>query len=253
MAKLKKDERICPFCAETIKAAATKCRYCQSDLPPEPKAAPEPEPTVESDEPTPDVEPEEGPAVEPGGTSRERSEWGSETTEPAPPRDVRTFLQERLTLLLAGAVLLAAAGVGVCWWRAEHGSPSIDEDARTQVLVSAADLTQRTLSYDYKSLDQDMETATAKMTPKFRKEYRSTMDQVRANTEKNKIVLEASAVASAIIDVSTTKAKVLVFANQTTTVGAGKDKKQQLLRNSLVVTLERDGGDRVIDKLTALG
>jgi hypothetical protein len=79
------------------------------------------------------------------------------------------------------------------------------------------------------------------------------MDQVRANTEKNKIVLEASAVASAIIDVSTRKAKVLVFANQTTTVGAGKDKKQQLLRNSLVVTLERDGGDWVIDKLTALG
>ena len=241
MAKLKKDERTCPFCAETIKAAATKCRYCQSDLPPEPKVAPAPEPVVE-DEPTSHVEPDEGPAVE-----------LVETTEPAAPRDVRTFLHERLTLLLAGAVLLAGAGVGVCWWRAEHGSPSIDEDARTQVLVSAADLTQRTLSYDYKSLDQDMETATAKMTPKFRKEYRSTMDQVRANTEKNKIVLEASAVASAIIDVSTTKAKVLVFANQTTTVGAGKDKKQQLLRNSLVVTLERDGGDWVIDKLTALG
>jgi Mce-associated membrane protein len=233
MAKLKKDERICPFCAETIKAAATKCRYCQSDLPPEPKVAPAPEPVVEPEpEPTAPVPPK---------------------AEPAAPRDVRTFLQERLTLLLAGAVLLAAAGVGVCWWQAEHGSPSIDEDARTQVLVSAADLTQRTLSYDYKSLDQDMETATAKMTPKFRKEYRSTMDQVRANTEKNKIVLEASAVASAIIDVSTTKAKVLVFANQTTTVGAGKDKKQQLLRNSLVVPLERDAGDWVIDKLTALG
>jgi Mce-associated membrane protein len=242
MARLKKDERICPFCAETIKAAATKCRFCQSELPPEPKAAREPElvdatPTVvESVETTSAVEPVE-----------------TTESEPAPPRDVRTFLRERLTVLLAGAVLLAAAGVGVCWWQAEHGSPSIDEDARTQVLVSAADLTQRTLSYDYKSLDQDMETATAKMTPAFRKEYRSTMDQVRANTEKNKIVLEASAVASAIIDVSTSRAKVLVFANQTTTVGAGKDKKQQLLRNSLVVTLERDGGDWVIDKLTALG
>ena len=243
MARLKKDERVCPFCAETIKAAATKCRYCQSDLPPEPRAAREPEPA----ETTRVVEPDPTPAVEPVETTE------AEPKEPAPPRDVRTFLQERLTLLLAGAVLLAAAGVGVCWWQAERGSPSIDDDARTQVLVSAADLTQRTLSYDYQSLDADMKTAEAKMTPKFRKEYRSTMDQVRANTEKNKIVLEASAVASAIVDVSKTEAEVLVFANQTTTVGTGKAKKQQLLRNSLVVTLKRDGGDWVIDELTALG
>ncbi len=251
MAKLKKDERLCPFCAETIKAAATKCRYCQSDLPPEPKA-------VEPVEATSVVEPVEATSVvDPVETTSvvDPVETTSvvEPVEATAPRDVRTFLQERLTQLLAGAVLLAGAAVGVCWWRAEQGSPSIDEEARTQVLVSAADLTQRTLSYDYKSLDQDMETATAKMTPGFRKEYRSTMEQVRANTEKNKIVLEAAAVASAIIDVSKTKAKVLVFANQTTTVGAGKDKKQQLLRNSLVVTLERDGGDWVMDKLTALG
>ena len=59
MAKLKRDERVCPYCAETIKAAATRCRYCQSDLTPLVEAEPEtaieaePETVVEARVPRP--------------------------------------------------------------------------------------------------------------------------------------------------------------------------------------------------------
>jgi Mce-associated membrane protein len=170
------------------------------------------------------------------------------------------FVQRRLTLVLAAAVLVSAAGVGVAWWRAEQGSTEVapggdlvGEAARTEVLVSAADLTQRALSYSYKTLDNDMEVALARMTPSFRKEYTATMEQVRANTEKNKITLDAAVVSSAIVEATEHEAKVLVFLNQATTAGTGKNKNQQAIRNSLLITLSRGEGEWDLSKLTALG
>jgi Mce-associated membrane protein len=251
--KLKRDERVCPYCAETIKAAATRCRYCQSDVTPVVELAPEPQPPPPpKPKPKPEPEPEPGSEVDtPAGT------WSQAVPS---LQDVRSFVQSRLTLVLATLVLLAGAGVGVSWWRAEHGVSAaapdgslVGDDARTQVLVSAADLTTRTLSYDYKTLKNDMEVARAHMTPSFRKEYNSTMAQVRDNTLKNQIVLDAVVVSSAIIHATEHRATVLVFVNQTTTAGSGKGRNQQLNRNSLVITLTRGGGDWAMSKLAALG
>ncbi len=251
MAKLKRDERVCPYCAETIKAAATKCRFCQSDVTP----VVEPEPQIES-VPTPEPEPE--PTSEPSPEVEESVDSASSAVPGL--QDLRDFVVRRLTLVLAVLVLFAAAGVGVAWWRAEQGlsdvAPSgslVGDQPRTQVLVAATDLTQRTLSYDYKTLKNDMEVARPRMTPSFRKEYDATMKQVRANTVKNQIALEAVVVSSAIIKATEHKATVLVFLNQTTTAGIGKKRNQQLSRNTLVITLTRGQGDWAMSKLTALG
>jgi hypothetical protein len=249
MAKLKRDERVCPYCAETIKAAATRCRFCHSDV----KPVVQPEPQIE-------VEPERAaaPPSQPGpGAEKSARSWSLAVPS---LEEVRSFVLRRLTLVLAALVVLAAVGVGVSWWRAEQGTSEVapggslvGDDARTQVLVAATDLTERTLSYDYKTLENDMEVARARMTPSFRKEYDATMKQVRANTEKNRISLEAVPVSSAIITATRHRATVLVFVNQTTTAGTGKKRNQQLNRNSLVITLTRGEGDWAMHKLTALG
>jgi Mce-associated membrane protein len=277
MAKLKRDERVCPFCGENIKAVAIRCRFCQSDViplvQPEPQPeiqsgsgasaestpAPKPKPAAKSTPaPKPTLPPKPPPA--PGSDTSVDESAAAASPSVSPLLAAWSLVRRELTLVLAILVLLAGAGVGVLWWHAEQGSSTVatggslvGDDARNEVLVSAADLTQRTLSYDYKTLANDMEVARARMTPSFRKEYDATMAQVRANTTKNKIVLQAVAVSSAIISATEHKAKVLVFVNQTTTAGVGKKANQQLSRNSLVVTLTRGDGDWAMSKLTALG
>ncbi len=257
MAKLKRDERVCPFCAETIKASAIKCRFCQSDVTP----ILEPETGLAPPAPVKKVAAKKVPAKKVPATKAGAAEVVHDAQADRPSVAERLApLFKNLTLVLATLVVLAAAGVGALWWQAEQGSASttasgllIGDDARTEVLISGADLATRTLSYDYKTFENDLETARARMTKSFRKEYDATMAQVKANTEKNKIVLQATAVASSIISATEHKAKVLVFLNQTTTAGVGKSAKQQATQNSIVVTLTRGEGDWAISKLTALG
>ncbi len=263
MAKLKRDERVCPYCAETIKASAIKCRFCQSDV----------EPVVEPDVAAAPVTAPAKKAPAKKAPAKKAPAKKAAAVEPAVATVVQDVKVERaslgerlgglrknLTLVLATLVAVAAIGVGALWWHAEQGSAAgapngvlVGEDARTEVLISAADLATRTLSYDYKTFDNDMETARARMTKGFRKEYNGTMSQVRANAEKNKIVQQSTAVSSAIISATEHKAKVLVFLNQVSTAGIGKAAKQQATQNSLVVTLTRGDGDWAISKLTALG
>jgi hypothetical protein len=152
--------------------------------------------------------------------------------------------------------LLLAVVCGYAWWRSENPTdgeapdgPITSTEARDAGMQAATELTQRVLSYDWKTLAADMKAAEAVLAPSFRSEYAKAMNGVKGDTVRNQVKLTASAVATSIVSATEGKVVALVFVNQVTTAkGAGN---QRLDQNRVLVTLTRDGGEWRVSKMDA--
>lgn len=163
------------------------------------------------------VDVEERP-VEPDET--EAAEATVVEAEPAAVQsDSRKHWARWTGLTLAFAAMLLAVAAGYFNW--QDGSVRLAQAAATESVRAASDGTVAMLSYRPETVDTELKSATGRLTGGFRDEYTKLVDTVVAPGAKQKHISAVATVPDAAsVSATENHAVVLVFVNQTTTIGA---------------------------------
>ena len=177
----------------------------------------------------------------------------AETAEPAPRATPSLVGGRSLSAVLLVLCLVLAGAVGVAWWRARDTGSAPGTDAITSASAredgreAAGRLTQTVLSYDWRTLDEDVAAASRVSAPSFRAQYARAMSGVRAQTVRNRVTLTAAPVDTAIVSATASRLVALVFVDQTTTARGSANRR--LDQNRVLVTLTRHGGEWRVSKM----
>lgn len=169
--------------------------------------------------------------------------------------------QKRLISALALTVLVSAAAV--VWLVRDSGGPAADvtsaaspeatavrAEERSSLRRFAAEASTRIFSYSWSSLDADKAEARALMTGDMSAQYDRTMAGVATSSRRDRTVVSAEVVDTALVTATASYARVLVFVNQST---AGADLAEPTLDlDRVLVTLVRTDGEWKVSELDAL-
>lgn len=208
-------------------------------VPAEPAA--QPGPVTPPDSPEPPVEPgPTQPATEPAAVDR----------RPGPAGVTPTAAAFVVILALAACALLAVVAVRT----SQHNGKAADfvavDHARGRALQAAKTETAATLTYDYRTLDQDFATAEKGLTPVFARNYAQTATtSVAPLARRTHAISTATVAAAGVISATRTTAEILVYADQTVRNSLLKS-TSRLDRSVIEVSMVEQNGKWLINNLS---
>ncbi|HEY9563180.1 MAG TPA: hypothetical protein VIR30_05345 [Nocardioides sp.] len=165
-----------------------------------------------------------------------------------------TILRKHGILLLAAAMVLIGLGA-FALSRGEQTSPSgnlavVDKDLTSQVQTSVAATLVGVLSYDFADPGRSEQVADDKLAGEARKEYDTLVASLHEKAAGQELVLSAQVTASAVKELSSSEAELLVFLDQTSKRAA--DDEASVSAAQLSITAELVRGDWVVTGLAPL-
>jgi Mce-associated membrane protein len=165
--------------------------------------------------------------------------------EEAPAEQGARFSWTRLLVVaLPALALILALGVGYLKWL--DGTARESRTAAEQSVRAASDSTVAVLSYKPETVDRDLKAAADRLTGSFRQQYTQLVSDVVAPGAKQQHISAVATVPSAAsVSAAGKHAVVLVFVDQTTTIG--NDAPTQST-SSVRVTLDKVDGRWLISQ-----
>jgi Mce-associated membrane protein len=160
----------------------------------------------------------------------------------APARNVPAWL------LIGLAVVVAALVAGVVYFANQPSDTEVEE--ATRAAQSAAErAVVPVLSYDAQTLEEDQAEAQSYLTSDYRTEYDKLFEAIKDNAPRTGTVVAAEEpLASGIVRSGEDRVEVLLFVNRPTTNKARPE--PVIFRDQVTVTMQRVGGDWLVDDLT---
>jgi Mce-associated membrane protein len=185
--------------------------------------------------------------VEAGIDAAQADTEGDAAAEPRPRRSAGVRWGRLMAYaILPGVALILAGGAGYLKWQADSARDVTA--ARAQSVAAAADDTIALLYYRPDTVDKDLPAATDRLTGTFRDSYSALIrDVVIPGAKQKQIAATATVPAAATVSATINRAVVLVFVDQTITMGADAPTSTA---SSVKVTLDNLGGRWLISDFT---
>jgi Mce-associated membrane protein len=129
-----------------------------------------------------------------------------------------------------------------------------EEDARAEALAAAVTAATDVLSFDYRTLDQDVATAQADTTGLFAREYRQTADALKQQAADVRAIVQATPSRPGVISATADEVVILVFVDQASVrqVAGAKRPTTRIDQSRVRMTMTKVGDRWLVSQLAAL-